>query len=68
MVAAMAQGLRFTPPAVELTAELVWMLRRAFAPPGTPGTPVGGPVEPLVAVDLARRFEVSARIAARQER
>lgn len=65
MVAAMAQGLRFAPPASALDAETVWVLQRAFA---SPGLIVPMAVEPGRAVNLARRLEVSARIAAHQGR
>jgi hypothetical protein len=61
-----AAPFRFAPPAVELSAELLWGLRRAF-----------GPVEveiaagdPAAAVELAGRLDLAARIGARvpQER
>ncbi len=61
-------GLRFAPPrlAPEILPDLGWMLARAFGP-DEPGSKVR-PAEPRRAVDLARRFGLAARIAARAER
>ncbi|MEP7012003.1 MAG: nucleotidyltransferase family protein [Acidobacteriota bacterium] len=61
-------GLRFAPPrlAPEILPDLAWMLARAFGP-DEPGSRVR-PAEPRRAVDLARRFGLAARIAARAER
>ncbi len=55
--------LRFRPPPLALSPETRWMLLRAFGPVGAPAA---APVEAPAALALARRFEVSARIAARQ--
>jgi hypothetical protein len=55
-------ALRFRPPRVPVSPDVRWMLLRAFGPPGTP---FSGPLEPAAALATARRFEVSARIAAR---
>jgi putative nucleotidyltransferase-like protein len=57
--------LRFHPPRLELTPEVRWMLLRAFGPTGAPFPEA---IEPATAVATARRFELSARIAARQGR
>jgi hypothetical protein len=54
--------LRFRPPPLTLSPEARWMLLRAFGPPAAP---VSVPVDAPAALALARRFEVSARIAAR---
>jgi hypothetical protein len=56
---------RFRPPRVAISPEVRWMLLRAF---GTTEVDFAEPVSPAVALELARRFEVSARIAARQGR
>jgi hypothetical protein len=61
----MPRPLRFRPPRLDLTPEVRWMLLRAFGPAGAP---FGEPVDVAVALALARRFEVSARIAVRQGR
>ncbi len=58
-------SVRFRPPRLAITSHVRWMLLRAFGPPGTP---FAAPVEPAEALAMARRFEVSARIAARQGR
>jgi len=57
--------LRFRPPAQALSPESRWMLLRAFGPVAAPAA---SPIDPPAALALARRFEVSARIAARQGR
>lgn len=57
--------LRFRPPSLAIPAEVRWMLLRAFGPAGAP---FPGPVDPAGVLAMARRFEVSARIAARQGR
>jgi Uncharacterised nucleotidyltransferase len=57
--------MRFRPPPLALSAELRWMLLRAFGPAGAP---FPGSLNPGKALSLARTFEVSARIAARQGR
>ncbi|PYQ65551.1 MAG: hypothetical protein DMF53_05240 [Acidobacteria bacterium] len=61
----MPSALRFRPPRLALSPEVRWMLLRAFGPAGAP---FPEPVEPAAALALARRFEVSARIAVRQGR
>jgi hypothetical protein len=55
--------LRFRPPGLALSPEIRWMLLRAFGPAGAPAA---APADPAAALALARRFEVSARIAVRQ--
>lgn len=55
--------MRFRPPSLAISPELRWMLLRAFGPAGAP---FPGAVDPGKALSLARTFEVSARIAARQ--
>jgi hypothetical protein len=57
--------LRFRPPRLTLSPEVRWMLLRAFGPAAAP---VSVPFDAPAALVLARRFEVSARIAARQGR
>src|SRR3954468_7948249 len=57
--------LRFRPPRLEPSPETRWMLLRAFGPVAAPAS---SQVDPPAALALARRFEVSARIAARQGR
>lgn len=63
-------GTRLDPPPVELTPEVRWVLLRAFgprsAPPpagGSPSAPLG--VDPARCLEVARLFDLSARIAAR---
>ncbi|HSS79485.1 MAG TPA: nucleotidyltransferase family protein [Thermoanaerobaculia bacterium] len=56
---------RFQPPPLTLSPEARWMLLRAFGPAAAP---VSVPVDAPAALALSRRFEVSARIAARQGR
>jgi putative nucleotidyltransferase-like protein len=58
-------SLRFRPPPLAVPTEARWMLLRAFGPAGAP---FGAPVDPQAALAMARRFEVSARIMARQGR
>ena len=60
----MRTGLRFSPPQVEITDELRWLLHRAFAvdsaaPMGTEN------IDADLAADLALRFHLAARIASR---
>jgi len=57
--------LRFHPPLLAIPPEARWMLLRAFGPAGAA---FPDPVDPAAALALARSFEVSARIAARQGR
>jgi hypothetical protein len=57
--------LRFHPPRLAISPAARWMLLRAFGPAGAA---FSDPVEPSAVLALARRFEVSARIAARQGR
>jgi len=54
---------RFRPPPLALSPEIRWMLLRAFGPAAGPAA---APVDAPAVLALARRFEVSARIAARQ--
>ncbi len=61
----MPAPIRFHPPPLVLSPEIRWMLLRAFGPLDAP---FPGTVEPGAALALARRFEMSARIAARQGR
>ncbi|HKV09565.1 MAG TPA: nucleotidyltransferase family protein [Thermoanaerobaculia bacterium] len=61
----MPTPLRFRPPRVAPPPELRWVLLRAFGPVGAP---FPGVVDPAEALALARLFEVSARVAARQGR
>jgi Uncharacterised nucleotidyltransferase len=58
-------SLRFHPPRLAFTPEVRWMLLRAFGPAGAPFPQAIGPAAALA---TARRFELSARIAARQGR
>src|SRR3954451_4512744 len=58
-------SLRFRPPRLEPSPEACWMLLRAFGPAGAAAPEA---VAPAAALALARRFEVAARIAARQGR
>jgi hypothetical protein len=57
-------GLRFRPPAVEMSPAIRWMLVRAFGPVGAAAPAAGGEE----ALGLCRLFELSARVAARQGR
>jgi hypothetical protein len=61
----MSRPIRFRPPRLAISPEVRWMLLRAFGPAGAPFPP---PLGGAVALAMARRFEVSARIAARQGR
>ncbi|MFL6193510.1 MAG: nucleotidyltransferase family protein [Thermoanaerobaculia bacterium] len=61
-------GLRFRPPSLAIPAEVRWMLLRAFGPAGAPFPEPVDPFDPEAALAMARRFELSARIAARQGR
>ena len=58
-----ACDFRYSPPKTELPPELGWVFLRAFGPLGEP---VDERVDPGPALELARKFEVSTRIAARQ--
>lgn len=62
-----ARAVRFRPPPPALTPAVRWMLLRAFGPPGAPRAP-GVPVDAGEAVALCRRFDLAARVAARQGR
>ncbi len=78
------RGVRFDPPALPLTPAVRWMLLRAFGPPGAALGAVGAvgaagaagaaggaappAVAPAAALALSRRFDLAARIAARQGR
>ncbi|HZF11399.1 MAG TPA: nucleotidyltransferase family protein [Thermoanaerobaculia bacterium] len=59
------RAVRFRPPPVTMSPAILWMLRRAFGPPGAPA-PTGVTLEEALA--LCRRFELSGRVAARQGR
>lgn len=61
----MPPALRFRPPRLAIPPEVRWMLLRAFGPAGAP---FPAAIDPEKALGLARLFEVSARIAARQGR
>ncbi|HEX4956196.1 MAG TPA: nucleotidyltransferase family protein [Thermoanaerobaculia bacterium] len=58
----MVRGLRFRPPRTPESAPLAWVLARAWGP--LAATPAG-PGDPGAALELARRLDLSARIAAR---
>ena len=62
-----APGPRFDPPPVELTPEVRWVLRRAFGPrpAPAPGAPAAPGAEPARCLEVARLFDLSARIVAR---
>ncbi|HVT18487.1 MAG TPA: nucleotidyltransferase family protein [Thermoanaerobaculia bacterium] len=57
-------AVRFRPPALRLTPAVRWMLLRAFGPAGA----VAPAAEAGEVLALCRRFDVSARVAARQGR
>jgi hypothetical protein len=61
----MPRPLRFRPPPLAISPEVRWMLLRAFGPAGALFPEA---VEPVAVLALARRFEVSARIAVRRGR
>ena len=61
----MQPSLRFRPPPLAVPVEARWMLLRAFGPVGAP---FPGAADPEGVLAMARRFELSARIAARQGR
>jgi hypothetical protein len=61
----MPAPIRFRPPPLVLSPEIRWMLLRAFGPLDVPFPEA---IAPAAALALARRFEMSARIAARQGR
>src|SRR5215203_4006203 len=61
----LSMSLRFRPPPLAVPPAARWMLLRAFGPAGAA---FPGPVDPDGALAMARRFEVSARIVARQGR
>ncbi len=60
----MRSGFRFAPPKVEITTEMRWLLWRAFGPSGEMLTGGGG-LESEAVIDLARRFDLTARVGAR---
>ncbi len=62
----MRSGFRFVPPKVKVTAELRWLLWRAFGPAGEALTGVGDLDSETVA-DFARRFDLAARVGARTQ-
>jgi hypothetical protein len=57
--------IRFRPPSVGLSPEVRWMVLRAFGPAAVP---FPDPVDGTACLALARRFELSARIASRSGR
>jgi hypothetical protein len=56
--------VRFRPPPVVMSPAVLWMLRRAFGPPGAPAPEVTS----AAALALCRRFDLAGRVAARQGR
>lgn len=63
----MAQrDFRFAPPALAPPPAAEWMLVRALGPPGAAVPANVADIAPEAALAMARRFEVAARIAARQ--
>jgi len=60
----MRSGFRFDPPPVEVSAELRWLLWRAFGPAGQGLTGVGD-LDSEAVTDLARYFDLAARVGAR---
>jgi len=58
-----AGAIRFRPPRVVAPPAVRWMLQRAFGPLDAPFLE---PLDPEAALAAARRFETSARLAARQ--
>ena len=60
----MRSGFRFDPPQVEISADLRWLLWRAFGPAGEGLTGVGD-LDSEAITDLARRFDLAARVGAR---
>jgi len=60
----MRSGFRFDPPQVEASAELRWLLWRAFGP-AREGLTGLGDLEAEAVTDLARRFDLAARVGAR---
>ena len=55
----MRSGFRFDPPQVEASAELRWLLWRAFGPAGEVLTGVAD-LDKQTVMDLARRFDLAA--------
>jgi putative nucleotidyltransferase-like protein len=62
-----SRAVRFHPPPVAMSPAVLWMLRRAFGPPGAPAS-LPASVEPAEVLALCQRFELAARVAARQGR
>jgi len=60
----MRSGFRFDPPQVEASAELRWLLWRAFGP-AREGLTGLGDLDAEAVTDLARRFDLAARVGAR---
>jgi hypothetical protein len=58
---------RFSPPRIDWRPELIWLLRRAFAPNGATALALP-PVAGEETVDLARRLDLASRVAARTAR
>ena len=59
-----SRPVRFHPPPVAMSPAVLWMLRRAFGPPGV-AAPAVDPAETLA---LCGRFDLAGRVAARQGR
>jgi hypothetical protein len=60
----MRSGFRFDPPQVEVSAELRWLLWRAFGTAGEVLTGVAD-LDKETVTDLARRFDLGARVGVR---
>jgi hypothetical protein len=57
------KAVRFRPPEIDATADLRWLVHRAFADPGLPAPDA---VDGSWAVDLSRRLDLGSRIGARR--
>jgi hypothetical protein len=65
------RAVRFSPPRIEPTAEVAWVLRRAFGPPEESrreGAAADPPAAGDAVYDLAARVALSCRIGSRQPR
>jgi len=60
----MASGFRFDPPRAALSAEVGWVLSRAFGPPSAPWNESGG-IRGQRANEIAESFDLAERITAR---
>ena len=60
----MRSGFRYSPPRVEVTAELRWLLWHAFGPPDDV-LPGAEGMDGEAVTDLARRFDLAARVGAK---